>query len=60
MFYGQPWFTFINIGRMIFSLVLLALVIIIPIVIYNLGSKLDKINQKLDYIGELLRTQQKA
>ncbi len=60
MFYGQPWFTFFNIGKMIFSLVFLALLIVIPITIYNLGSKLDKISQKLDHIGELMRAQQKA
>jgi len=60
MFYGQPWFSLISIGKILFSLVFLALLVIIPLTIYNLGSKLDKISQKLDQIGELLRAQKKV
>jgi hypothetical protein len=58
MFYGPPYFTLINMGKMIFSLFVLALLIIIPVVIYNLGSKLDRISQQLENIGNLLRSDQ--
>jgi hypothetical protein len=58
MFYDPPYFTLINMGKMIFSLFVLALLIIIPVVIYNLGSKLDRISQQLENIGNLLRSDQ--
>lgn len=58
MFFGPPYFTLFNIGRLFFSLFVLALLVIIPIAIYNLGSKLDSINQQLESIGNLLRSQQ--
>ncbi|KPL00754.1 MAG: hypothetical protein AMJ90_07770 [candidate division Zixibacteria bacterium SM23_73_2] len=60
MFYGNPWISLVSIGKMLFSLILLALLVVIPITIYNLGSKLDRISQKLDRIGELLKAEQKA
>ena len=56
MFYGQPYFTLINIGNMMFSLFLLVLLVIIPIAIYNLGSKLDRINRQLENIVNILKS----
>ena len=58
MFCGSPYFTLLNIGRVLFSVFLLALLVIIPIAIYNLGSKLDRINKQLENIGNLLRSNQ--
>jgi hypothetical protein len=58
MFFGSPYFTLFNISRIVFSLFVLGLLVIIPIAIYNLGTKLDRINQHLENIGNLLRGQQ--
>lgn len=58
MFFGSPYFTLFNISRIIFSLFILGLLVIIPIAIYNLGTKLDRINQQLANIGNLLRDNQ--
>lgn len=58
MFYGQPYFTLINIGNMMFSLFLLVLLVIIPIAIYNLGSKLDRISRQLENISDILKRDQ--
>ncbi len=58
MFYGQPCFTLINIGNMMFSLFLLVLLVIIPIAIYNLGSKLDRISHQLENISDILKRDQ--
>ena len=58
MFYGQPFFTLISIGNIMFSLFLLVLLVIIPIAIYNLGSKLDRINRQLENISSILKSNQ--
>lgn len=58
MFYGQPFFTLINIGNMMFSLFILVLLVIIPIAIYNLGSKLDRINKQLENLSNILKSNQ--
>jgi len=58
MFFGSPYFTILSIGKIVFSLFVLALLIIIPMLIYNLNSKLDRVNQQLEHIGNLLRKNQ--
>jgi hypothetical protein len=58
MFYGQPFFTLINIGNIMFSLFLLVLLVIIPIAIYNLGSKLDRISRQLENLSNILKNNQ--
>jgi len=58
MFFGAPYFTILSIGKFLFSLFVLALLIIIPIAIYNLSCKLDRVNQQLENIGKLLRSSQ--
>jgi hypothetical protein len=58
MFYDTPYFTLINIARMMFSLFLLVLLVIIPVAIYNLGSKLERINRQLENIGNILKQDQ--
>ena len=58
MFYGHPFFSLINIGNMMFSLFLLVLLVIIPIAIYNLGSKLDRISRQLENLSDILKSTQ--
>jgi len=58
MFFGSPYFTLFNISRIVFSLFILGLLVIIPIAIYNLGSKLDRISRQLESIGNLLKEKQ--
>lgn len=58
MFFGPPYFTLLTIGKLVFSLFILAILVIIPIAIYNLSSKLDRVNQQLENIGKLLRSDQ--
>lgn len=58
MFYDAPYFTLINIARMMFSLFLLVLLVIIPVAIYNLGSKLERISRQLENIGNILKQDQ--
>ena len=58
MLYGQPFFTLINIGNIMFSLFILVLLVIIPIAIYNLGSKLDRISRQLENLSNVLKSNQ--
>jgi len=55
---GHPILPSLMSAGSFFSLFILGLLVIIPIAIYNLGSKLDRINRQLEDIGNLLRAQQ--